>query len=148
MRASCGNGHGAVTAAASLDVVAVHAWCSAVVVNAHVALLLSVVVDVFEVEGVDVTREDAGICQYFKSRVRTARGRVTHPSKHKQMLIKRSAPHPAIMKTPTGGKRTVIIIRRICEIMLRVGKADCLVRRGDEEILDVFSVVLVEVERP
>jgi hypothetical protein len=57
MGASCGNRHGAVTATASLDVVAVHAWCSAVVVDAHVALLLSVVVDVFEVEGVDVTRE-------------------------------------------------------------------------------------------
>jgi hypothetical protein len=60
MRSSCGNRHGAITTTASLDVVAVHAGCSAVVVNTHVALLLSVVVDIFEIEGVDVTREDAG----------------------------------------------------------------------------------------
>ena len=29
--------------------------------------------------------------------------RLTYPSRVKQMLTKRSAPHPATMKTPTGG---------------------------------------------
>ena len=57
--ASCGSRHGAVTATASLNVVAVDTWCSAVVKDACVALFLSVIVDVFEVEGVDVTREEA-----------------------------------------------------------------------------------------
>lgn len=65
MRTSCRNRHGTIAATASLDIIAVHAGCSAVVVNAHVALLLPVVVDVFEIEGVDVAREDAGSCQYF-----------------------------------------------------------------------------------
>lgn len=69
MRASCGNRHGTITATTSLNIIAIHAGCSAVVVNAHIALLLSVVVDVFEVEGVDVTREDAEICQSFTPRV-------------------------------------------------------------------------------
>jgi hypothetical protein len=57
--ASCGSRHGAVTTAASLNVVAVDTRCSAVVENACVTLFLSVVVDVFEVEGVDVTRDEA-----------------------------------------------------------------------------------------
>lgn len=57
--ASYGSRHGAVTATASLNVVAVDTWCSAVVKDACVALFLSVVIDVFEVEGVDVTREEA-----------------------------------------------------------------------------------------
>lgn len=58
MSASCGSRHGAITTTSSLNVVAVDAWCAAVVEDAHVALLLSVVVDVFEIEGVDVTREE------------------------------------------------------------------------------------------
>ena len=58
MSASCGSRHGAVTATSGLYVVAVDAWCVAVVEYACVALLLSLVVDVFEIEGVDVTREE------------------------------------------------------------------------------------------
>jgi hypothetical protein len=69
MRASCGNRHGTITTTASLNIIAVHTGCSAVVVNAYIALLLSVVVDVFEVEGVNVTREDAGNCQSFVPKV-------------------------------------------------------------------------------
>jgi hypothetical protein len=38
-------------------------------------------------------------------------------------LIIKSAPQPAIMNTPIGGAKMVIMIRRICEIMLAV----CLV---------------------
>lgn len=36
------------------------------------------------------------------------------------MLIARSAPHPAIKKTPRGGMKIVKMMRRICEIMLAV----------------------------
>lgn len=62
MSASCGSRHGAVTTTSSLNVVAVDAWRVAVVEDARVALLLSVVVDVLEVEGVDMTREEAKKC--------------------------------------------------------------------------------------
>jgi hypothetical protein len=117
MGASCGNRHGAVTATASLDVVAVHAWCSAVVVDAHVALLLSVVVDVFEVEGVDVTREEARILLVLPVIYHSRKKRVSYPRSVRQTFIAKSAPQPASMKTPTGGIRIVMIIRRMCEIM-------------------------------
>lgn len=55
--ASSGSWHGAIAAATSLDVIAVHSSCSVVVVHAQVGLFLSVIVDVFEVEGVDMAGE-------------------------------------------------------------------------------------------
>lgn len=55
--ASCGSRHGTVTTTSSLDIVAVDTWRLAIVEHARIALLLSLIVDVFEIEGVDVTRE-------------------------------------------------------------------------------------------
>lgn len=40
-----------------------------------------------------------------KDDVSVERGEVRYPSKVRQMLMKRSAPHPAMRKTPTGGTR-------------------------------------------
>ena len=72
-------------------------------------LLPAVVVDVFEVKGVYVTGQIAvgnGYQQMFileemdRKQGKTSR---TYPRTVRQMLIKRSTPHPATAYTPIGG---------------------------------------------
>lgn len=93
--------------AAALNAIRVHARGGIGCELPKARLLTAIKVDVFQVERMDVSRDLT--CQGQLRSVlwvsMDAWMRLTYPSRVKQMFTKRSAPHPATIKTPTGGTK-------------------------------------------
>lgn len=70
----------------------------------HAGFVLAVIVDVFEVEGVEVAREEPveSLVGVWDMEGREPRDG-SYPRSVRQMLMRRSAPQPAMRKTPRGG---------------------------------------------
>lgn len=90
-----------VAVSAVLDFLAVHARRKTAVVRAGADLVTSLVVHVFDIEGVDVAGE---IAEIGLAAVEERMGvEDMYPRIVRRMLMSRSAPQPAMRKTPTGG---------------------------------------------
>lgn len=114
----------------TLHILAVDPWSALGGSIAQLAVFASIIVDVFKVEGVDMAGEISGTLMSTERRGSSAVGNEnTYPSSVRQIFMRKSAPQPAIRKTPTGGTKGGRLVRSGCD----GGGVGCLVKMGHTE---------------
>lgn len=96
---------GCVTMASILDAIGVNAGCGPLRGTSQWVAIATIIIDVFQIEGMDVAGEVAGRYRWlvFEYGGSLDIWYKTHPRIVSRTLIQKSTPQPAIIKTPRGG---------------------------------------------